>query len=333
VDRDVAPADGVLLRIRPEELAFAWPVKATRSRRHAAARTRGNFKGPPIYPVHPGRGGLDPGRRPPGASRSTVRTARVDIQSIDLTAPRKVFPLWPGVSRLDPPAARSIEGAAGLDGVTVFEAGGKAAVVRQRRNRGDIVVCSLPELFQNAHLGRADHLALLDRLAESAVRSSSTSSCTDCKRSWGRWRSCGSWGFGPFLVLLLVAALASFWRRRVRVGTRGGRRPRDPRRGGGLRRFARAALPPHAAARHALQLYAKAFEKAVSVQTGLRDAALEARVRDLLPPRPARPAQGKDLAPTDFARELETINLAFRRLNDAKRPGNRRPHTAGPRPT
>ncbi len=328
-DRTSLPADAVLFRIRPEVSQFLWPVKDEKSV-VLKPRDAWEFPVPPNYPFTPEeeewvRGG---GRLILAIDRPY---SSIDVQSIDLTAPRKVFPLWPGVSRLDPPAARSIEGAAALEGVTVFEAGGKAALVRQRRNRGDIVVCSLPELFQNAHLGRADHLALLDRLAESGRPVFFDEYVHGLQGELGTLEILRLWGFGPFIVLLLVAALASFWRRRIRVGPE----EDDARETrveavdfvDSLALLYRRMLPR----RHALQLYSKAFEKAVSVQTGLRDAALEARVRDFLPPRPARPERGKDLAPTDFARELETINLAFRRLNDAKRPGNRRPPAAGPR--
>ena len=41
---------------------------------------------------------------------------------------------------------------------------------------------------------------------------------------------------------------------------------------------------------------------------------------------------GKDLPAADFQKELDRINLAFRRLNDAKHPGSRRNPAAGPRP-
>jgi hypothetical protein len=139
------------------------------------------------------------------------------------------------------------------------------------------------------------------------------------------------WGFGPFVVIVLLAALASFWRRRVRVGPE----EDDARETrveavdfvDSLALLYRRMLPR----RHALTLYAKEFERAVAVQTGLRDKALEARVRDFLPARPPRPVRGKDLPGADFQRELDLINLAFRRLNDAKRPGSGRTIPAGSR--
>ena len=140
------------------------------------------------------------------------------------------------------------------------------------------------------------------------------------------------WGFGPFLAMIVLFCLVSFWRRRVRVGPE----EDDARETrveavdfvDSLALLYRRMMPR----RHALTLYGKAFEKAVAVQTGLRDAALKARVEELLPPRQARPAKGKDLPAQDFDRELELINDAFRRLNDAKRPGSRRSAAAGPRP-
>jgi hypothetical protein len=328
-DRTSLPADAVLFRIRPEISQFLWPVKEEKSVVFKP-RDAWEFPVPPTYPFSPEeedwvRGG---GRLVLAIDRPY---SSIGIESVDLATPRKVFPLWPGVARLEPPATRSIEGAAGLEGVTVFEAGGRAALVHQRRNKGDIIVCSLPEMFQNAHLGRADHLALLDRLAENGRPVFFDEYVHGLQAELGAVEILRRWGFGPFLVLVLLAALASFWRRRVRVGPE----EDDARETrveavdfvDSLALLYRRMLPR----RLALQLYAKAFEKAVSVQTGLRDAALGARIRELLPPRPARPARGKDLATNDFNRELETINLAFRRLNDAKRPGDRRPRAAGPR--
>jgi hypothetical protein len=328
-DRTSLPADAILFRIRPEISQFLWPVKDEKSV-VLKPRDAWEFPLPPNYPFTPEeedwvRGG---GRLVLAIDRPY---SSIDVQPVDLTTPRKVFPLWPGVARLDPPATRWVQGAAGLEGVTLFEVGEKSAILRHRRNRGDVIVCSLPELFQNAHLGRADHLALLDRLAEGKRPVFFDEYVHGLQADLGTVEILRQWGFGPFLVMILLAALARFWRRRVRVGPE----EDDARESrveavdfvDSLALLYRRMLPR----RQALQLYSKAFEKAVSVQTGLRDAALEARVRELLPPRPRRPAHGKDLAPNEFVRELESINLAFRRLNDAKRPGNRSSPAAGPR--
>jgi hypothetical protein len=65
------------------------------------------------------------------------------------------------------------------------------------------------------------------------------------------------------------------------------------------------------------------------VQTGLRGAALDARVNELMPNRPALSAKGRDLAAAEFTRELEAINDAFGRLDDAKRSGRGRQTVAG----
>jgi len=326
-DRTSLPADAVLFRIRPEVSQFLWPVKDDKSI-VLKPRDAWEFPVPPHYPFTPEeedwvRGG---GRLVLAIDRPY---SSIDIQPVDPTAPRKVFPLWPGVARLDPPATRSIQGAAGLDGVTVFEAGGQAALVRQRRNRGDIIVCSLPELFQNAHLGRGDHLALLDRLAESGRPVFFDEYVHGQQAELGATEILRQWGFGPFLVMILVAALASFWRRRVRVGPE----EDDARETrveavdfvDSLALLYRRMLPR----RHLVSLYAQAFERAAAVQTGLRGPALEQRVKEYLPGGSARPGKGKDLGAADFQRELESINDAFRRLSDAKRPGAGRKTFAG----
>ena len=102
----------------------------------------------------------------------------------------------------------------------MFEVGGRAALVRQRRNKGDIIVCSLPELFQNAQLGRADHLALLDRLAESGRPVFFDEYVHGLQAELGAVEILRRWGFGPFLARVLASTASSVLHRiwAIRIG-------------------------------------------------------------------------------------------------------------------
>jgi hypothetical protein len=332
VARAFLPADGVLLRIRPEADPFKFPDFEM------------DPKTVPIRPAHAmdgkeeGSYAFTPEEEEwvRGGGRFVVaidrRYGSVDVGQSGSGAARKVFPLWPGVARLDPPSLRPLRGPTMREAVSVFAAPDGPVLSRIRRGKGEIVLCSLPELFQNGLLGKADHLALLEQLAGTGRAVFFDEYVHGIETGAGTLEILRQWGFGPFVAMIVLAALVSFWRRRVRVGPE----EDDARETrveavdfvDSLALLYRRMMPR----RHALTLYAKAFEKAVAVQTGLRDAALKARVEEFLPSRQARPAKGKDLTVPDFDRELELINNAFRRLNDAKRPGSGRSAAAGPRP-
>ena len=332
VARAFLPADGVLLRIRPEADPFKAfdfgmdsktvpmrPIYATEGQEGSSyaftpeeedwVRNGGRL----VLAVDHRYGSLDVGKSVNGGAR-------------------KVFPLWPGVARLDPPILRPLTGTTAREGLSLFALPEGSVLSRLRRGKGEIVLCSAPELFQNGLLGKADHLALLEQLAGTGRAVFFDEYVHGIETGAGTMEILRRWGFGPFLAMIVLACLVSFWRRRVRVGPE----EDDARETrveavdfvDSLALLYRRMMPR----RHALTLYAKAFEKAVAVQTGLRDAALKARIEELLPPRHVRPAKGKDLPVQDFDRELELINNAFRRLNDAKRPGSRRSAAAGPRP-
>jgi hypothetical protein len=333
VARAFLPADGVLLRIRPEADAFKFPDFG-----------KSDSKSVPMRPIHAQDGPQDSTYAFTPEEEDWVRNGgrlvvAIDRRcgSLDVGPPgagdtRKVFPIWPGVVRLDPPSLRPLKGATAREAVSVFASADGPILSRLRRGKGEIVLCSLPELFQNGRLGKADHLALLEQLAGTGRAVFFDEYVHGIETAAGTVEILRQWGFGPFLGMIVLAALVTFWRRRVRVGPE----EDDARETrveavdfvDSLALLYRRMMPR----RHALTLYGKAFEKAVAVQTGLRDAALKARIEELLPTRQARPAKGKDLAAPDFDRELELINNAFRRLNDAKRPGSGRSAAAGPRP-
>lgn len=330
VERAFLPPQGILFRIRPEAVPDGPPEEDSTAVGLRPLRAW-DEKDPAKYAFTPEeedwvRGG---GRLVLAIDR---RYGSIGLDAGTRGAARKLFPLWPGVERLEPPTLRGLRGSTALEGLSLFAAGKDPVLLRIRRGAGEIFLCSAPELFQNGLLPRADHLALLDRLAGTGRAVFFDEFVHGAQGGAGTVEILRQWGFGPFLVLVAIAWIFAFWRRRVRVGPE----EDDARETrveavdfvDSLALLYRRMMPR----RHALTLYAREFERAVAAQTGLRDAALKARVADLLPPRPARPVKGKDLPVPDFERELERINVAFRRLNDAKRPGSGRPAAAGPRP-
>lgn len=327
VDRAGLPTDAVLFRVRPEaEFLFPGPV---------------DQKAVSIRPMHAGAS-HDPGRYPFTPEEDDwVRSGGRMVLAIDRsyggieTNPasvgtlRKVFPRFRGVDHLDPSPARGLGGWATRESLAVFSADEAPVVTVARRGKGEIVLCSIPEIFQNGRLGTADHLGLLDQLAGAGRPVYFDEFAHGLDRGTGPLEILARWGFGPFLVLSLVAALVGFWRRRVRVGPE----EDDARETrieavdfvDSLALLYGRMLPR----RHLLSLYSQAFGQSVGAQTGLRGPALEERIRQFLPGGTARPPGGRDLGAADFQRELESINEAFRRLNDAKRPGAGRKTVSG----
>lgn len=233
---------------------------------------------------------------------------------------RKVFPLWPGVTLLVPAAARGLEALPSDFGHAVFLAGESPMIVRRVLGDGEVVLLATPEILSNAHLGKADHLALLETLAGVPERRpvffderSHGLSDTD-----GTLETLAGWGLGPLLLLILLATGAAFWRASLRLGP--AERPeRDTRSDAVELLDSLADLYDRALQRSdAIRLYHESFVHTVAVETGLRGPALDERSRALLDGF-VPPANTEDIPRDSFERALRTINQAFRRLQDAKR--------------
>ncbi len=320
VDRAGLPADAVLFRVRPG--ADGEPEHAPGVKKSPAP------SGPGRYPFTPEE---DEWVR--GGGRLVLAIDRnyggVETRPAAGGSPRKVFPAFPGVEELEPAPSRGLGGWALREALAIV-AGDEAPVLSlARRGKGDIVLCSIPEIFQNGKLGQGDHLSLLLQLAGPGRPVFFDEFAHGMDRGTGTFEILARWGFGPFLVLVLVAWLVSFWRRRVRVGPE----EEDLRETrieavdfvDSLAQLYGRMLPR----RHLLALYSRAFEQTAAAKLGLRGPDLEARIREYLPLRLTRPAKGKDLGAGDFHRDLDAINHAFRRLNDAKHPGRGRKAAAG----
>ncbi|HEV8254660.1 MAG TPA: DUF4350 domain-containing protein [Vicinamibacteria bacterium] len=237
-----------------------------------------------------------------------------EVTTIPAAPAVKVYPAWPGVERLEPATPRGLAGSGLADAHTVFAAGEAPLVARVPRGKGEIVLLAAPEMLENERLGRADHLALLAALAgERPVYFD--------ERQHGLGTEVGlvellaGWGLGPALVLLGLLALCAFWRGRARLGPPDADPP-DLRSEAvdlvdSLGKLYGRALMPEAA----LDLYRASLARALSSRTGLKGAALEARLAALAGPSPPR-SRGK-LPPAEFRHRLQTLNEAFRRLTHA----------------
>ncbi|MCP4660585.1 MAG: hypothetical protein GY856_34730 [bacterium] len=232
----------------------------------------------------------------------------------------KVFPLGPTVEEIVPPEGCVFAGDALGEGHAVLVAGGGALLGRVPVGRGEVFLLACPELFQNAHLGEADHLALLEALAGTGR----TVYFDETVHGLGRPASLPDelrrWGFGPALALALTAALAAAWRGARRLGP-----AEDDRREtrseavdmvDSLGRLYRRALRRG----DALRLYHRELRRAAGAQLLLRGAALDRRVAELTDGFEPPPSNGGEaLGAVTFQRRLAVLNSAFRRLRDARR--------------
>lgn len=228
------------------------------------------------------------------------------------TPMRKVFPLWPGLDTIDMPEPRTLTGAEPLRRAhTLYAVNDAPAVARIAIGSGDVIVLAQPELFDNQHLASKSHLGLLNALAaqrpayfdETLHGLASGGGALDLLKEWR---------LGPFLLLLLAIAAATFWRYGRRVGE-----PEDDYRetrseAVDLVRALGALYDRSMSDRHALALYRDALSRTVAATSGLRGEQLQKRVAAL--------TDGLEIRGADFAAELATLNQAFERVA-----GNRQP--------
>ncbi len=255
---------------------------------------------------------------PYGTARITSLEGRQPI--------RKVFPIWPGVTHLVPPTVRGLAApdlSGGAGGHAVFLAGDSPMILRQVVGEGELVLLSTPEILNNANLGHAGHLALLETLAGLADRRDRRPVLFD-ERVHGLADSGGvvallaDWGLGPLLLLGLIATGASFWRASGRLGPPD-REERDTRSDAVELLDSLADLYDRALDRaDAVRLYHESFLRTLAIDTGLRGRALDERAAALLDGF-APPAAGDEVSRERFDQALRTINQAFRRVSDAKR--------------
>lgn len=236
---------------------------------------------------------------------------------------RKVFPLWPGVTRLVPEDPAALAGPPLVSGHALFLLGEAPVVARLPIGTGEVFLLSIPEVFANGRLGQAQHLAFLESLSgiDEGRPVLFDERAHGLGETAGLFETLGSWGLGPLVLLAGLTAATALWRAALRIGPPE-RDDRDTRSEAVELLDSLADLYDRALGRgDAIRLYHESFVHAVAAETGLRGPALEARVRGLLDASGGfdPPAAGEDLPRDRFERALRALNQAFRRLQDAKR--------------
>jgi hypothetical protein len=275
-------------------------------------------------------------------------------------AAAKVFPIWPGIETIALPeslglAPRSLPRAMH----TIFAGNGEAVVARQIIGAGDVIVISVPEMFENKSLAADHHLALLTALVDTerrplagwtaggspaihAANAAEPAAVQPASRRRsvrpiyfdeyahgiasddGTLALMTEWRLGPLLVLAGIAALFTLWRNARRIGPPDADE-RDTRSDAIDLVASLGALYARSMSNgDAIALYHAALERTVAAQSGLRGDALHKRVRDLT--HGFTPAAGEKLAAHAFDRHLNAINDAFRTLERTARGGHHGNH-------
>lgn len=209
----------------------------------------------------------------------------------------KVFPLWPGLDKLEIVERSSAFRVLQPRMHAVFVAGADVIVARQRLGDGDVFFVAWPEIFRNDLLSKQHHLALLAALAgkrpvyfDEVPHGILTGD--------GTLELMKDWNLGPFLVMLAVVALLFFWRTSRRVGP-----PEEDYRETrsdaiDLVHSLGALYKDVTSYAEAISLYHDALTRTVAHTSGLRGDALRKRVDDL----------------TAGRRTLDAINAGFTKL-------------------
>jgi len=228
----------------------------------------------------------------------------------------KVFPVWPGVTRLAPPVRRAFDPNPSIDGHALFVSEAHPVVWRRPLGQGEVLFLSTPEAFENRALARADHLALLAALAGSGRVVYFDEHAHGLHRDDGLIGLLLRWGLGPALLLAGMSFALLWWRRHTPIG------PCEdaplPRRSEAVDLIdSMAQLYDRVLSRsEALARYAHSFERVVALRTGLKGPPLAARVRQHMGEPPPMTPSDKDIPAAELGRGLTRINAAFRRLEE-----------------
>ena len=227
---------------------------------------------------------------------------------------KKVYPIWPGVNMLDPPARRVLGGPALSRTLTIFSMGDKAVISRLPLGSGDVVLVSCFEIFQNASLGKSQHLELLESLISGRKAIYFDEYVHGFENEAGMLALLAQFGFGPLLTLLCLLGLIYFWRCRVRIGPAeedyAETRTHAVDFVDSLAQFYNRALPR----RQALLLYYNHLVHHTGIQSGLRGEALQTRVHELTKGVDFQDtmAHGStDINSLELQRAMTVINNAF----------------------
>ena len=230
---------------------------------------------------------------------------------------RKVFPLWPGVTTLEP--GRDVphaSGGAAEQTHTIFSQGSAALLSRLVIGHGEVLLLTAPELLENGGLATADHLGLLEAFAgeERPVL------FDEWAHGLGQDESLLAlmleWGLGPALVAAALVFVLVLWRNRTRLGPEEDDAFEERSEAVDLVDSLAQLYDRALSRREAAALHLQAFRQAVSLRTGLRGAALERRTRELLEDGTAPPAGEREIPASVFLRTLHAVNDGYRRLDE-----------------
>ncbi|MEP7010666.1 MAG: hypothetical protein ABJC13_10115 [Acidobacteriota bacterium] len=229
----------------------------------------------------------------------------------------KVFPLWPGVRRIEPNPPRALSGDPLALASTVFLAGEKPLVARLRLGRGEVILLACPEIFANDRLAKGDHLALLEALAGPAGARPIyfDERAHGLERQRGTLSMLTDWGFGPALLLGFLAVLAAYWRARSPLGPPERDDP-DLRSDAVDLVDSLGELYDRALRRvDALRVHYDNLVRTVAAETGLSGTALGARMALLLPGFSPPAVGAAEISREELHRQLRIVNVAFGRID------------------
>ena len=317
--RDHVEKDAVVFRVRPTTLPFR-PAGAE-STDDDDGEAEGKERPPALAPILNRAeeawvwGG---GRLVLAVDRDYGRIEVVSKKGLPSAV--KVFPLWPRVQRMM--AHERILAHPGFpEAHALFVRGQSPLVTRARLGRGEVILLACPEVLDNAHLARADHLPLLLALAGIGRPVHFDEYVHGQRTQTGLVDLLAGWGLGPLLASLGILGLVAFWRLRTRLG------PADEAyrdtRSDSVDLLESLAHLYHRTLRReeAMRLYLESLRRSASLKTGLRGPLLEQRMKQILGAWTLPSAMGRaDLSTAVFDQAVRSINDGFRRLEEHAHP-------------
>jgi hypothetical protein len=226
---------------------------------------------------------------------------------------RKVFPLWPGVAVLhvETPRALRVEAAH-----TIFSRGSQAILGRIVLGDGEVLLLAVPEVLENAHLGTADHLGLLEALAGDGRPVLFDEWAHGLGQEDSVLMLMLEWGLGPALVVAALAFALFLWRGRTRLGPEEDDATDERSEAVDLVDSLAQLYDRALTRREAAALQLRGFRQAVGLRTGLQGEALDRRTRELLEEGPSLPPGDREIPASAFLQALKAVNDGYRRLEE-----------------
>jgi hypothetical protein len=306
------PPRGVLFRVRPQRKPPLAPAGGSARKKKEAGG--GRARPPRVLLTPTEREWVRGGGRLVLAVDSAYGPVDID-RRVGGGPVRKVFPVWPGVSDLEP-SPRGLGGGLVEEAYAVFVRGAVPVVSRLEAGRGDVVLVAAPEWLENRRLGRAHDLRLLEALAGEGRPVLFDEWAHGLGEEKGLFELLLEWGFGPAFAVTVLAFATLLGRERRRLAA-GEDEPGDERSDAvdlvdSLGQLYERALTR----REAAALHLEGLRHAVAARTGLRGAALERRTRELLGGGLPAASRRAERTPSEFLRSLAAVNEGYRRLHD-----------------